>query len=212
MSDEIDLREIEKKAWTTYLQDGLLDIIIGLILIVSILSSTLSAMGVPDVVRISIYVPLMFLCPVIYVLGKKYVTIPRLGLVKFGSERKARSKKMILGLIITQLVLLIILILTLIKAVALGFLGSAIVTLNILVALSLLAYFLDYPRMYIIAVLFAMSEPTYYYLHHYTEVTYIGLIAYGIPASIILIMGIVVFYRFLRKYPLPSEEEVANGL
>lgn len=208
MMQNIDLKKLERKAWTTYFQDGLIDIVFGFILLVSILSSTLSAMGVPDVVRISIYVPLMFLCPVIYVAGKKYVTIPRLGLVKFGSERKARSKKMILGLIITQLVLLTILILTFLKAVALGFLGSVIVTLNILVALSLLAYYLDYPRMYIIAVLFAMSEPTYYYLQHYTNVTYIGMIAYGVPASIILIMGIVVFYRFLRKYPLPAKEEV----
>lgn len=205
---DTDLRELERKAWTTYFQDGLIDILFGFILLVSILSSTLSNMGVPDVVRISIYVPLMFLCPAIYVAGKKFVTIPRLGLAKFGSERRARRKKVIVGLIITQLVLLIILILSFLKAVTSGFLTSVIVTLNILVALSLLAYYLDYPRMYIIAVLFAMTEPTYYYLQHHTNITYIGVIAYGVPAGIILIMGIVVFSRFLRRYPLPAKEEV----
>lgn len=210
MEQNIDLKELERKAWTSYFEDGFLDIIIGLILLVSILSSTLSEMGVSDLIRITIYLPLMFLCPVIYVLGKRYVTIPRLGFVKFGPERKAKRTKVIITLIISQLVLLIILFITIVKPFEVGFLLSIMVTLNILVAFLLIAYFFDYSRMYIIGVLVAFSEPTYYYLEHHTNITHIGLIAYGIPAIIILVMGAVALWQFLQKYPLPTEG-TANG-
>ncbi len=211
MPPKIDLKTIEKKAWTTYFQDGLLDIVLGSLLLVSVLSSTLSEIGVSDVVRISIYVPLMFLCPAIYALGKKYITVPRLGFVKFGPKRKARSKKMFIGLVITQLILLIILVLSITKAVDLGVAGSILVTLNVLVALCLLAYYLDYPRMYLFAMLFAMSEPIHYYLKNHTSVTHIGSIAYGIPGGIILLIGIVTFIRFLKRYPSTSREGLDAG-
>ena len=210
MTNDIDLKKLEKEVWTSYFEDGFLDIIIGLILLVSILSSTLSELEVADLIRISIYVPLMFLCPVIYVLGKKYVTIPRLGLVKFSPERKAKRTKVIIIMVISQLVLLTILFIAIVKPFEVGFLLSIIVTLNIFVAFALIAYYLDYSRMYIIGVLFAMSEPMYYFLDHNTNITHIGLIAYGIPAIIILVMGTVALWQFLQKYPLPSEG-TANG-
>ena len=86
-------------------------------------------------------------------------------------------------------------------------LDSALVSLNILVALGLIAYYLDYPVIYAIAVLFALSEPLYYLLDNHTDVTYVGLIAYGIPAVIILVIGTAALRTFLKRYPMSAEEE-----
>ena len=81
MDQKINLKELERKAFISYHQDGLVDIGLGLIMLVSVLSSTLHEMGTSDSIRQVIYIPLMLLCPLIIYLGKKYITTPRLGYV-----------------------------------------------------------------------------------------------------------------------------------
>ena len=206
MTENIDMKELEKKAWTSYFQDGLFDIVIGMIMLVAVLSSTLDAIGVSDEVRISIYIPLMVIVPpVFFVLGKRYITLPRLGVARFGAHRKARNRIMIAGLVSVQLVLLAILILQ-VYGVGLGWLGFIIVTLNILAAFCLIAYLLDYRRMYVIGILVAASEPMTVVLRRYSDTVYRGFIAYGIPAIIIMAMGLIVLHQFVRKYEKPAKE------
>ena len=207
MTQDIDLRELEKKAWTSYFQDGLLDIALGMIMLVAVLSSTLEAIDITDEVRVAIYIPLIVIVPpVIVVLGKRYITIPRLGFAKFGLHRKTRNRIMIAGLVSLQLMLLAMLILQWVYGWGSGWLGSVIVTLNILAAFCLIAYLLDYRRMYAIGILFAMSEPVMFYLKNYSHTTYAGFIAYGIPAVIVMVMGFNVLQRFMRRYEKPTRE------
>ncbi|MFX1435263.1 MAG: hypothetical protein ACFFBT_12760, partial [Promethearchaeota archaeon] len=37
------------------------------------------------------------------------------------------------------------------------------------------------------------------------------LFSYGIIGIIILSMGIIIFVRFLKNYPLPKKEDISNG-
>ena len=113
---------------------------------------------------------------------------------------------MIAGLVCVQLVLLAMLILKWFYAVGSGWLGSAIVTLNILVAFCLIAFLLRNRRMYVVGVLFAISEPVAFYLSNYWGTVYNGLIAYGIPAIMVIAMGSITLRRFIRKYELPTKE------
>ena len=207
MTQNIDMKDLEKKAWTSYFQDGLLDIAMGMIMLAAVLSSTLDAIGVSDEVRIAIYIPLMVVVPpIIVILGKRHITIPRLGVAKFGPHRKARNRIMIAGLVSLQLILLAMLILQWVYGVGAGWLGSIIVTLNILAAFCLIAYLLDYRRMYVIGILFAMSEPVMFYLKNYSDTVYRGFIAYGIPAVIVMVMGFIMLQRFVQKYEKPTKE------
>jgi hypothetical protein len=207
VTQNIDMKELEKKAWTSYFQDGLLDIAIGMIMLAAVLSSTLDVIGISDEVRISIYIPLMVVVPpVIVILGKRYITIPRLGVARFGPHRKARNRIMIAGLVGTQLILLAMLALQWIYGVGSGWLGSIIVTLNILAAFCLIAYLLDYKRMYVIGILVAASEPVTFCLKNYSDTVYRGFIAYGIPAIIVMVMGFIVLRQFMREYEKPTME------
>ena len=207
MAQNTDLRKIEKKVWTSYFEDGLLEIALGVIMLVAVLSSTMDAIGVSDEVRISIYIPLMVIVPALIVLlGKRYITMPRLGVAKFGPRWMRRSLIMFVGLICVQLVLLAMLFLKWFYTVGPAWLGSAIVTLNIFVAFCLIAYLLKNRRMYVVGVLFAMSEPVWFYLSNYSNTVYNGLIAYGIPAIMVIAMGSITLRRFIRKYELPTKE------
>lgn len=217
MSQNIDLKHIEKKVYTSFHQDGLIDLFLGFIMLVSILSSTLDASGVSDSVRIAIYVPLMaILGPVVYMLGKKYITFPRMGYVKLGSKQKEKRRIVIFSIITAVLITLIILTIILgNKAGNLGsvlgikakFWSSAVVTLIIIGIFSIIAFIFMTPRFYLVGFIVGMSEPLYMFLTHNAQIKYVGAIAYGIPAVLLFIMGTVVLKRFVKKYPLPKTDD-----
>lgn len=227
MSQKIDVKDIEKKVFTSFHQDGLIDLFLGFIMLVSILSSTLDVSGVSDSVRIAVYLPLMVVFgPVLYMLGKKYITFPRMGYVKLGSKQK-RTRRIVIFSIITA-VLATLVILTMIlgnKAGNVGsafgmkaeFWSSAVVTLIIIGIFSIIAFVLMTPRFYLLGLIVGISEPLYMLLKHFTHIKYIGVIAYGVPAVLLLILGTVVLKRFVDRYPLPkpgedfSLEGVGNG-
>lgn len=218
MSQNIDLKAIEKKVYTSFHQDGLIDLFLGFIMLVSILSSTLDASGVSDSVRILIYVPLMVVVgPVLYMLGKRYITFPRIGYVRLGSKQN-RTKRTVIFAIITA-VLLTLVILTIIfgnKAQNVGsvfgikaeFWSSAVVTLIIIGIFCVIAFFLMTPRFYLLGLIVGMSEPIYMLLTNFTQIKYVGVFAYGIPAVLLFIVGTIVFKRFLKKYPLSTANEI----
>jgi hypothetical protein len=217
MPQNIDLKAIEKKVFTSFHQDGLIDLFLGFIMLVSILSSTLDASGVSDSVRIIIYLPLMVvLGPVLYMLGKRYITFPRMGYVKLGSKQKRKRRIVIFAII--NAVLLTLVILTILLGNQTGkagsffgikaeFWSSAIVTLIIIGIFSLIALILMVPRFYLLGIIVGVSEPLYMLLTHFTNMKYVGVIAYGIPAVILLVMGTIILNRFIKKYPLPEASE-----
>ena len=81
-----NLRELEKKAYLSYHQDGLLETGIGLYIFIFAIGMHYDIVG--------------YLTDILPILGfgvlaaaKKIITIPRIGVVKFGPERKLRMKK-----------------------------------------------------------------------------------------------------------------------
>jgi hypothetical protein len=217
MSQNVDLKSIEKKVFTSFHQDGLIDLFLGFIMLVSILSSTLDASGVSDLIRIAIYVPLMvILGPILYMLGKRYITFPRMGYVKLGS-RQNRKRRIVIFSIITA-VLFTLIVLTIIlgnKASNVGavfgieaeYWSPAVVILIIIGIFSIIAFVMMTPRFYLLGFIVGMSEPLYMLLKHFTQIKYVGVIAYGIPAVLLIMLGTVVLKRFINKYPLPKAGE-----
>jgi hypothetical protein len=217
MLNTIDLKQVERKAYRSTFEGGLMDM-----LLVAIIASTGIYMYRPDSGYSPINIIGMLLIFVVLQLlyqgGKKYITQPRMGQVRFGSARKHRRKTMaiILGVIILfQLVLVGLtsigwLIPTLgdklfasidgysSERLMVAALGSLFVGPPMLV----MAYMIDFPRGYYIAVLMALAV----FLMILTNQMFYSL-AIG---AIIILPGLVLFIRFLRKYPLPQGDQ-ANG-
>jgi hypothetical protein len=211
MSQNINLKELERKAWASYFQDGLWDIFLGLLLLAMAIGALLSDIGVPEAWSTTIYVTLMVLSMLILWAGKRFITLPRMGRVTFGPKRKAKLNWVRVVLFISVLVGAGVFVAGLAMRSnrpewlnAAFFLGAAWVV-NAMVVFSLGAYFLDFNRLYLIGVMYALPVPLDIMFHKFASMD-LTFFAIGVPAMVILLMGTVVLVRFLLDYPLLPEE------
>src|SRR4030042_5942793 len=101
MSNVLDLKQIERKAFRSTYQDGLWDILMGGIVVAMAITIYRPESGYSPsniVMMTLIYVVLYSL----FWAGKKYITLPRMGQVRFGPARQKKKKTLaiILGIIV----------------------------------------------------------------------------------------------------------------
>ena len=214
MSDALDLKNIEKKAFRAAHQDGLWDIYIGgVVLSMSVLAYSTASEAFP-LLRYGLFLAGLGLSYLIFWGGKKYLTAPRLGQVKFGPRRQKR--KLTLMIVLAGIVLLQVLLLagTIFlwanpeSAARLGFSHTDPDLERLLVAvtgalivgpsMTLIAYFNDFLRGYYIAFILSLAV---------FSLIWFGQPIYLIVAALLIIIpGVVLFVRFLREHPLPPAE------
>lgn len=211
MSTKLDLKQIERKAYRSFFQDGLIDIQYGLIVISMTIFLTRPSGG---------YGPgnilLMLVCfglsNLLFWVGKRFVTLPRMGQVKFGETRKKSKRTMIFFLGIVVLIQVVVLLFTvfgwlnkdaanhvnhLLKSAGImDMVVACIGALFVGTGMTVTAYFLDFPRGFYIAILMMLAVFLVLYTNQFIYPVMIG--------GLILIPGVVLFIRFLRKYPLPA--------
>lgn len=192
MAERISLKEVERKAWTSYFEDGLWDIFLGAMLLIG---------GIRSVTDYVWYTLLILPLILVFMLGKRLITTPRLGHVKFGPSRKAKQEKAMVALIISVLAILSLLLLRN-SGLALPpkVLISPMMAVWIAVIFGVLAYYLDFWRLFAYGLLFAISEALWGLFGGY-----IGAMAQTISGVAVLLIGLFVLARFLRKYPQPAE-------
>jgi hypothetical protein len=215
MSQTINLRELERKAWGSVFQDGLWDIYLGLLLLAMAISALLSDVGFSESSGIAILIGLQVLAMLVLWAGKKIITVPRMGRVKFGPKRKTRLNWVMVVLFISVLVGAGVFLVTSAMRgnrpewLNAAFFAPAAWVVNMIIVFSLGAYFLDFSRLYLIGVMYALAMPLRIVFRKFADID-LGFMAFGVPAMVILITGLVVFMRFLREYPLPAVEAGAD--
>jgi hypothetical protein len=191
MSEVADLKRIERRAWTSYFDDGLWDIFLGAMFLIGGIRALTE-----NVWYTLLVAPLVLVLPV----GKKLVTTPRLGYVKFGPARKLKLGKAFIALTVSVLTIFTLQLLTR-SGLSLPIVPmSPIMAVWIAVFFGILAYYLDFRRLYAYGLLYAISEVLWGQFGKS-----IGAVTQTIWATAILLVGLIVFARFLRKYPLPAE-------
>ena len=197
MTGNIDLKEIERKAWTSFYQDGLWELALGLaMLIIWIDGITQDRLGWVMPVA-------MFAVPLFIYLIKRFVVIPRIGYVKFGRARRARNFKAVLVLVVSVLIGVAMAIAAAVFNTDIyNWLGENWIPIFIifkaLIVFSLLAWLMDYKPLYYSGAVFAFGLGGGALLHN--------MFVFFVAAALILVPGIIIFIRFLTKYPLPAEE------
>lgn len=212
MSEVLNLKGIELKAFRATYQDGLWDIYFGAIVM---------AMGAfmyrPEdgyrLVNIILAVVVIAVAGGLLWAGKMLITLPRMGQVRFGPARKqkARSLAIILGLVV--LVQAGIVGLTVlgwlspqVGAQVNSFLAghslerlavATVASLFVGPPMILIAYFSDFPRGYYIAVMMSLAVFLMILVNQPIYAVVIG--------GLIFLPGLVLFVRFLKRYPLPQE-------
>ena len=209
MSQQISLKEAERKAFKSTNQDGLLDILWGLYLLFGNSSAIiLNNLGVERPIN---YIP-MFIVLAVGLIGfwaaKKYITTPRMGIVKFGPTRVRKIKRMRLVSVIAVLLTFALLLLTIAGIFNPagwqwpGWIVDVAFGLFTFLICGFFAYTRDYPRLYLYGTLMGLSIPASVWLEAYAGITF--PIAWVISGGIILFVGVITFIRFLRRYPLPT--------
>jgi hypothetical protein len=218
MYNIFDLRSLEKRAFRATHQDGLWDIYMGgVVMSMAILAYNETSDAFP-LLRFSLFLLGLGAAYLIFWAGKKYVTTPRLGQVKFGPLRQRRKRILVMvmsGMVFVQVVLLIGTILLGKNpqlAARLGFgqtnqdvermVVAVIGALFVGPSIALIAYFNDFMRGYYIAFIVSLGV---FSLIWFGEPIY--LISAGL---LILVPGVVLLIRFLRQHPLPPTE-VTHG-
>ena len=210
MSEKISLKELEQKAWKSFFQDGLWEIYLGLLLLGMDYRLPSRLLGLPPQSSWGTVVGLVWMALAMLLLwaGKRFVTTPRIGRVTFGPRRKTRIRKVTLILTLSVLVGLITFAVAAIvfrnpgSGGTLAYIIPTVWALKVVIVFSLGAYFLDFNRLYLIGILYAVAIPGEMLLSTWTGVELMGSLAFVVPAGVILLIGATVFVRFLRDYPV----------
>jgi len=208
MSERLDLKQLERKAWTSYFQDGLLDIFLGLALLYLWAGPSFVDPIEPSSLRIATEVGLMAVLIAAFWAGKRYITLPRLGRAKFGAARESRRHKTAAALAAGVLLTVILLIVAIAARRDPAGLGSAFGRAEVWIGLGLAlmaglviglgAYFLDFTRGYLHAVLYAAAFAAAEILHE--------PLGFAVAGCIGVAIGLVYLVRFLRTQPVMREE------
>ena len=212
MSQEISLKEAERKAFTSAYQDGLWDIFIGCVILEFAIAPFLSR-SLGDFWSSAVFLPFWAIVFLAIWLIRKYMVTPRVGMVKFGSWRRTRLVQFNVVIFTVLLVAFILGILSAVNFATLpGWIHTARFSLIILVGFGVAAYFLDFTRLYIYGILFALSPLVGEWLYVHMKAPHHGFpITFGITAGATVLVGLVKFIHLLRHYPLPAEESSSGG-
>ena len=208
MTANIDLKELERKAFKSTFEDGVWDIYLGLMLLPMVFWLLLVAQRDELAAWAVVFTFGFFAVPLIlFRATKKHLVVPRLGVVRFGTERQRKRKKLGLVLALSVLGTAVLVSITAFSlfptfdnlpewAFLVGLFGAKIV-----LVFSLIAYYLDFSRAYLYGWFYALAV-----VNLFTQID----AGAGVPllpvlfAMIMMGVGAVLLIRFLRTHPLPE--------
>lgn len=201
MNTHNSLKELERKAYRSTFEDGIYDILFGLIFLILALIPILEKAGISRFIGYA----LLLIPATLPIIGKRLITIPRMGAVEFGRKRKSRNR---LLLIVTVIVILLMLPI-MISMMSQGFSGSMgwmVIALLALPVFIIAVYAMDFPRLWIYAALLLAGAVESEFLLRYMSSPHNTSISFGLPGAIILIAGLNLLVKFIQKYPKTTPE------
>jgi hypothetical protein len=199
---ESSLREVEKRTYMSYHQDGLLDIFVGVYVLLfgsGVLFSTVTDFSMWFVIP-GIFPAVML---PFWISAKKRITMPRIGYVRFGSRGVGKLTAVLIGLMVAGLGTFMVFTFasrgqawasTLRDLIILN--GMILIGIAAAAISSLFAYAIGLKRLHVYGLLALALFLTGHYVA--LPLAYL-LIAIGLA---VIITGSVLLIRFVRKHPL----------
>lgn len=202
----MDLEALEKKTWQRFFNDGFWNILLGLLLLNFGLAPVIE--NISGIDYLYPYIIMLFAAEALFFVGKKLVTAPRIGRVKFSKKRKQKKLKVSIVLVISVVLgicVYALFALQLVSADISAYWWVALFCINAIVVFSVMAYFLDFKRLYFYGLFFGFSIIVAEFLRTILQHPYNALIGFGVFGSIMIVIGLVVLARFVKSYPLDGE-------
>ena len=206
MTGQISLKEAEKKAFRIRHDDGLWDILLGCFFLVFAIAPFLSP-SLGDFWSSAVFVPFWGMVFLLVRLIRKWVVVPRMGVVKLGRARKTKLLKLSIVMLVVNVVAFIVGIVAAMTVGSVpGQMPAIILGLTLLIGFSVAAYFLDFTRLYVYGLLVGLSPLIGEWLWTQGLASHHGFpITFGTAAGIMMLVGLFVFFRLLRDNPVPIE-------
>ena len=198
VQSDIDLKQIQRKIYISYFQDGLWDILLGVFLIGWGLMVTYDFVAVIGGIWVAFYFIILGL--------KRWLTYPRAGYIKIPEARKKQIKMVILGAVVFLLGLAVFLLFTTnsrpewLDEYFMLMLGAMFALIIVF-----LAGWWRVNRWYAYAVIVLLAFMSHQWLD--TELN----LSFFVPGGLITICGLVFLVSFLNKYPKQSGEGTYGG-
>lgn len=190
MTEHLNLKEIQRKVYMSFFEDGVWDIFLGLFVVGWGLSILTEGTYLPAILFVALYSTTWGI--------KKWVTYPRIGYVRFSSTSRRRIKARFVILLIAVLLLgVIISVLWGIDKRPQWLADYFPLLFNGMLAsiVCLAAYWVRVNRFYLHAALIFLGAV----FHHWVGIQWeFGFIGSG---SIIVLIGLGLLIGFIRKYP-----------
>lgn len=204
MTDSLDLKALEQKAFLSYHQDGIIDICLG----GALLSLALAIWLLPEFWYFTVGGLIVWIF--VYMVVKRSITAPRLGYVEFSKMRQRRTQYIFLG---AMLVLVIFSVLGMIAWIypPLGILifesSFTILIVGLLGVLffGFIGLISNIWRFYLYGIVLMGSAIVTFIFPVFL------LIPLVVTSIMVLVCGVILVYRFMQRYPKQSTGEVAGA-
>lgn len=213
MSQDLDLKAMERKAFRSVHEDGLWDIYLGVLLLALSLFFLIPEGGEGERNYMLLALLGVGVAFVIFRLGKKYITVPRMGQVQFGPERRKRKIRLawIMGAYVLVTLATVLFSLYIWNRTASGqtvdlaltpslerVLVASVAALIVGTSTLVTSYFKEFVRGYYIALLMGLG----FFFTLLLDMTIPMMVA----GALILVPGLILFVNFLHQHPLPTQE------
>jgi hypothetical protein len=192
MSQAMSLKDAERRAWTLYFQDGLWDLFFGFLFLAGGLRTLTDSLWSYLLVAAGL---------LLFIYGRKVITLPRLGEIKFGPKRKTRRLTLLILIMVAVALTFAVLLLSVLGIATPGPNAGLLFAVIVPMIFVIMAFLMDFKRLYGYAALVAI-----YILLTETVSLQAGGIAQVAAGLIAITIGLWHLIHFLRDYPLPEEE------
>lgn len=210
VNKEPNLKEIERKAYMSYHQDGLLDIFAGLYILgfgLGIFMDLVLDFGMGIIIIPGGLIAVAF---PIWIAVKRKITMPRIGFVNFGIRGGSRLMAIFIGLAVVGLGLALVFPLATFGSGSRQWLdlifqnGMLIVGFGSLAVCILFGYSMGIKRLYAYGLLSMITLV----IGHFVGIFF----AYIIMAlgTTVMVVGFALLINFVKKYPLKGDKAIAE--
>jgi hypothetical protein len=212
VTNEPNLKEIERRAYTSYHQDGLLDIFVGAYVLGLGLGVYMDVIWEYGFAAIMPAILMATALP-IWIAAKRRITVPRIGFVNFGIRGKNKLTAILIGTMVAGLFAFFAFTLVTSQSgmrqwVDLVFQnGMVILGLGSLAVCFIFGYSMGLRRLYTYGILASIALA----IGHFVDRSIISF-AYILTAlgTMVIVSGIALLIRFVKKYPLKGDKTIAK--
>lgn len=215
-----DLDALERRAFSKFYEDGIFDLLLGLMMVIAGCSALIQEWFDSELVSLGVMIAAAIVLVGASMVVRARVVRPRLGDFRPRPERRRRITVTRLALVGSALLGAAVLAIFGIAG-GTGTPPTAVETLlpvvwfvNATVVLGLMAYLLDVPRFFAYGVLFGLVGPVLIWPDVLWDVRVPPTLVFGILATPILVTGAWKLVRFMQTYPareVPTPETDLGG-